>query len=305
MSLEELSTKMQSSSLESKQLINQPLDIKNGFPEGKELTVIESREFLSSLDLKGIWAYRELLFFLALRDLKIRYKQTLLGIAWVLLQPIITTLIFTTIFFRFGSVQDLQIPYPLFSFSGFTLWLFISSAIMNCSNSLLNHSSLVTKVYFPRLVIPFSAVLATLVDLFFGFISLIFAMLIYGYYPRWSILMIPLILIPVILFSLGLGILTAAINVKYRDVKYILPFLVQLLFFISPVFYSLSMLPPDTIWLWQYNPVTGFLENFRALLFGLNLNLYSLTIAIVSSVVIFLLSIFVFHRMEDDFADVI
>jgi lipopolysaccharide transport system permease protein len=305
MPLEEISAKMQTPSLDPDSSANQTQHGINIFPPGKELTVIESGEFLSSIDLKGIWHYRELLYFLALRDIKIRYKQTLLGIAWVVFQPVITTLVFTAIFLRLGSVQDLSIPYPLFAFSGFTLWTFISSAIMNCSNSLLNHSSLITKVYFPRLVIPFSAVLATLVDLFFGFISLILAMAFYNVFPQWQILLLPILMIPVLLFALGIGIFTAAINVKYRDVKYILPFLIQLLFFISPIFYSLSMLPQDSVWLWYFNPVTGFLENFRAILFGLSLNWYSLIISAVFSFAVFLLSVFVFHRMEDDFADVI
>lgn len=267
--------------------------------------VIEPSEFISSLDLRGIWQYRELLYFLAMRDLKIRYKQTLLGIAWVLLQPIITTAIFTTIFLRLGTNENLSIPYPLFAFSGFTFWNFISSAISNCSNSLINHSSLVTKVYFPRLVIPFSAVLATLVDLIFGIASLVIAMLFYKVYPNWQFPLVILLLIPSLLLSLGIGILMSALNVRYRDVKYILPFIIQVFFFISPVFYSLSMLPTNSVWLWQFNPVTGILENFRALLFGLPFNWVSFGISNVISLVTFILAIFVFHKMEDDFADII
>lgn len=303
---EEISTKSQATSFS---------DEKETSPIRKEadeelfnhpnLTIIESKQFISSLDLRGIWNYRELLYFLALRDLKIRYKQTLLGIAWVLLQPIITTVIFTTIFLRLGSAQDLNIPYPLFAFSGFTLWTFIGSAIMNSSNSLLNHSSLITKIYFPRLVIPFSAVLATLVDLLFGLISLLIVMVIYQVSPGWKFLLLPIVIIPVIFFSLGIGVFSAAINVKYRDVKYILPFIIQVFFFISPVFYSLSMLPQESVWLWYFNPITGFLENFRALLFNLKFDWFSFAVSTATSLGVFLLSIYIFHRMEDDFADVI
>ena len=266
---------------------------------------IEPTKFFSSLDLGGIWQYRELLYFLALRDIKIRYKQTLLGIAWVLLQPIITTIIFTTIFFRLGAGQNMEIPYSLFTFSGFTLWTFINSAIMNCSNSLVNHSSLITKVYFPRLIIPISAVVATLVDLVFGLTSLAIAMIFYKVLPTWESLLVILLIIPAFILSLGIGIIAASLNVKYRDIKYVLPFILQILFFISPVFYALSMLPEDSLWLWKLNPITGILENFRALLFGLSVDWYSLTISIVISLVIFCLAVFVFHRMEDDFADVI
>ena len=285
--------------------LSTPPDKNKQIEEDEKITVVEPSEFFSSLDLIGIWEYRELLYFLALRDLKIRYKQTLLGIAWVLLQPIITTAIFTTIFFRLGTSENLSVPYPLFAFSGFTFWTFISSAISNCSNSLINHSSLVTKVYFPRLVIPFSAVLATLVDLIFGLASLIIAMLFYRVYPNWQFLLITLLFIPALLLSLGIGILTSALNVRYRDVKYILPFVIQVFFFISPVFYSLSMLPENSVWLWQFNPVTGILENFRALLFGLPFNWVSFGISNVISLGVFVLAIFVFHKMEDDFADII
>lgn len=266
---------------------------------------IEPSKFFSNLDLAGIWHYRELLYFLALRDIKIRYKQTLLGIAWVLLQPIITTIIFTTIFFRLGTGQNLEIPYPLFTFSGFTIWTFINSAIMNCSNSLINHSSLITKVYFPRLIIPISAVVATLVDLVFGLTSLLIAMIIYKVSPTWESVLVILLIIPTLFLSLGVGIIAASLNVKYRDVKYVLPFILQILFFISPVFYSLSMLPENSVWVWKLNPITGILENFRALLFGLKLDWHSLGIACVFSIAFFALAVFLFHRMEDDFADVI
>lgn len=273
--------------------------------EKNKTVLIEPAKFFSSLDLRGIWEYRELLFFLALRDIKIRYKQTLIGIGWVLLQPVITTAIFTTILLRLGANENLEVPYPLFAFSGFTFWTFISSSISNCSNSLVNHSSLVTKVYFPRLVIPISAVLATLVDLGFGLLSLLIAMLIYGVYPNQMFPLVFLLLVPALLLSLGIGILTAALNVKYRDVKYVLPFILQIFFFISPVFYSLTMLPEESIWLWKLNPVTGILENFRAILFGLPIDWQSLSVSVVVSILVFILAIFVFHKMEDDFADVI
>lgn len=274
-------------------------------PESKNLVVIEPEHFISSLNLRNLWEYNELFYFLALRDIKIRYKQTLLGIAWVLLQPVITTVIFTTIFLRLGTAQSLEVPYPLFAFSGFTLWTFINASISNSSNSLINHSSLITKVYFPRLVIPISSVGATLVDLGFGLASLLVAMLVYGVAPTWTFLLVPLLIIPALFLALGIGIITAALNVKYRDVKYILPFVLQVFFFISPIFYSLSMLPEDSVALWKLNPVTGIVENFRALLFGLAFDWYSFGISVAFSVGVFVLAVYVFHRMEDDFADVI
>lgn len=267
--------------------------------------VIEPANFASSLNLQTLWEYRELIYFLALRDIKIRYKQTLLGIAWVLLQPIITTVIFTAIFLRLGQIQNSVVPYSLFTFSGFTLWTFVSAAISNSSNSLINHSVLITKVYFPRLVIPISAVGATLVDLALGLVSLFVAMLVYRVSLTWQILLIPVLILPTLFLSLGFGIFTAALNVKYRDVKYILPFILQLLLFASPVFYSLSMLSEGTTWMWQFNPLTGILENFRALLFGQAFDWFSFVYSTAFSLVVFFLAIYIFHRMEDNFADVI
>lgn len=267
--------------------------------------VVEPARFLSTLNLKSLWDYRELFYFLALRDVKIRYKQTLVGVAWVLLQPIITTVIFTTIFFRLGQSQSSDIPYSLFAFSGFTLWTFVNTAISNSSFSLINHSNLITKVFFPRLIIPIAAVGATLFDLLLGFTGLLVAMAFYGISFHWQILLVFVLIIPVVALSLGIGIIFAALNVKYRDIKYILPFLLQILLFISPVFYSLDMLPQDALAMWRLNPLTGILENFRAALFGQPFDYYSLSISFVVSFAVFLLAVYVFHSMEDYFADVI
>lgn len=273
--------------------------------EKSNSVIIEPAPFFSNLNLREIWGYRELLYFLALRDIKIRYKQTLLGIAWVLIQPIVTTLIFTIVFRGMGVNQNLAVPYPLFAFSGFVLWTFINSAILNCSGSLVNHSNLITKVYFPRLIVPISAIGATLLDLIIGLAGLLVVMLVYGIVPTSRMLLVAAVIIPTLLLTLGIGIFTAALNVKYRDVKYILPLVIQTLFFISPVFYSISMIPADAVWLWELNPVAGILENFRALAFGLEFNWQNFGLSFVISVIIFILAVFVFHRMEDDFADVI
>lgn len=276
-----------------------------GMPHKREVIWIESTRFFSSLSLPMFWHYRELFYFLALRDVKIRYKQTLLGITWVVLQPIITTVIFTTVAFRLGASRNLSVPYPLYAYSGLMMWIFINSAINNSSNSLVNHSGLITKVYFPRLIIPLSAVGATLVDLFFGLVSLLAAMLVYGVLPSARNLLILPLLIPVILLTSGLGILTAALSVKYRDVKYILPFILQVFFFISPIFYPLSVVPEESLWLWKLNPLTGILETFRSVLFGEPVDLIGLLISATISLVIFFFAVYVFHRLEDDFADVI
>ena len=271
----------------------------------KNSVIIQSTGFISILNLRDFWVYRELFYFLALRDIKIRYKQTALGIIWILLQPLIATLIFAQIALHFGGGQDLNIPCPLFVFSGFTVWTFINAAITNSSNSLLNHSALITKVFFPRLIIPLSAVGATLLDLFIGLISLLLMMIIYDVFPSWKSLLALLLIVPILLSTLGLGILTAALNVKYRDVKYIMPFALQVIFFVTPVFYSLSVIPQKSVWIWRLNPFAGSLENLRAAFFDGRVDWYSFSLSFVVSIALLLLAVYVFHNMEDDFADVI
>lgn len=260
---------------------------------------------VGSFDLKGIWNYRELLYFLALRDIKVRYTQTILGIAWVILQPVIITVIFTAVFQNLGIVHELGVPYPLFAFSGFVIWSFINSAVLNGSNSLISHSNLITKVYFPRLVIPLSAVAATLVDLLVGVAAIFGAMLIYEILPSWRSFLIVVPMVPAMLLTLGTVIFCSALNVRYRDVKHILPLVLQILFFTSPIFYSMSMVDPAKAWLWKFNPLTGILENFRAALFGLPFDWTGLAIASAISMVVFVISVVVFQRAVDEFADVI
>jgi lipopolysaccharide transport system permease protein len=270
-----------------------------------ERTIIEPPRLFSDLDLAGLWQHRELFYLLAVRDIKIRYKQAVLGVAWVVVQPLISTLIFTMIFRSLGIGAELSVPYPLFAFSGFVIWSFMNGAILNCSGCLINHRNLITFVYFPRLILPLAAAAATMVDLAFGLLSLAGVMLIYQRPPAWQT---PLVVIPIavaVMLTLGMIILSASLNVKYRDVKYVLPFILQILFFISPVFYSLSMIDQSSVWLWKLNPLTGILENFRAALFGLPIDWLSLLIAAVVAVVLFVGSMFVFQRMVDDFADVI
>ncbi|MDQ4120879.1 MAG: ABC transporter permease [Acidobacteriota bacterium] len=261
----------------------------------------------SALDLewREYWSYRELFYFLALRDIKVRYKQTALGIAWVLLQPIATTLIFAILFSRFASSDAFPVPFALFAFSGFVLWTFVNTAISYAANSLINHSGLITKVYFPRLIIPAAAVAACLLDLLVGLVSLAAAMIFYGIVPTWKIVFAPFFLLLILLLTLGVGILLSAINVKFRDVKQLLPFAIQFWLFISPVFYSLKLLPENLVWLWKLNPLSGALENFRAALFGLEFDIIGILLSVVITIVVLLAALYVFRRMEDDFADVI
>ncbi len=267
--------------------------------------IIEPAGTWHNFNWAELWEHRELFYFLTLRDIKIRYKQTLLGITWVLLQPAISTLVFSILFTNLGQSNPLNVPYPVFAFSGFTVWIFIAVAISSSSSSLIGNPNLITKVYFPRLILPLSAVAANLLDLLLGLISLIIVMAIYGVTVSRTLIFAPLFLILCFIIATSLGILLSAINVRYRDVKYILPVILQLWLFVTPVFYSLDMIPEETRWIWKLNPMTGALGGFRAALFGASFDSFEIAVSVVVAVILVILALQIFYRMEDSFADVI
>ncbi len=258
-----------------------------------------------NLDLKDLWIYRELLYFLTLRDVKVRYKQTVIGILWAILQPILTTAIFTVVFTQFARFDSLQIPYPLFALSGLLLWLFVNTSITTASNSLVGNVNLVTKIYFPRLIVPIAATLSGLIDLALGFVLLVGLMIYYGVVLSWQIALAPIFIVLTILLALSFGTLFAALNVRFRDVKFALPFALQIWMFTSPIFYPASVLSEKWRVVFAFNPLTGILEGFRAALFGGEFDWFAIGVAIVLTVSLMFLSLFVFKRMEDDFADLI
>ena len=269
------------------------------------LVVIEPSRSWASLNLRDLWAYRELLYFLTWRDVKVRYKQTMLGAAWAILQPLFAMLIFTLLFGRLAGIKSDDIPYPIFAFSALLLWTFFSNAIINSSNSLVGSANLITKVYFPRMIIPAAAVSAGLVDLLIGFPLLIVLALYYGVNLSWTILILPLLILLTTLLAIGVGLWLSALNVKYRDVRFALPFLVQLWMFASPIIYPSSMLPEKWRWVLWLNPLTGIIENFRASLFGRQFNWWALGISFLMTFVLLLYSIYAFRRMESSFADIV
>jgi lipopolysaccharide transport system permease protein len=289
----------------SEQKISLPDLAEGARASSDEVTVIKSSDALFGVDFASLWAYRELFYFLAMRDIKVRYKQTALGVAWVLLQPAATTVVFTIIFNRLGYAEAAGAPYALFAFSGFVLWTFVNAAITNASNSLTNHTGLITKVYFPRLIVPASAVAASLLDLAVGLLSLTAALVFYGVALSWKLFLAPLFVVLILLLVVGIGVLLAALNVKFRDVKQLLPFALQLWLFLSPVFYSLALLPENLRWLWRINPLSGALEGFRAAIFNQEFDLPGIALSVFVTFVVLLLALFVFRQMEDDFADVI
>lgn len=258
-----------------------------------------------SLDLAEIWAYRELLYFLTWRDLKVRYKQTLMGVVWVIAQPLFTMLVFTVFFNRLGGFRSDGIPYPLFAYAGLLLWTFFSNAVVYGTNSLIQNSNLVTKVYFPRMFIPAAAVAAGLADLAVASVILVGLVLYYGVAVTWGLLLAPVFVLLTVLLALGTGLLVSALTVKYRDLKHALPFMIQLWLFASPIIYPASVVPDSWRWLFMLNPLAGIVEGFRASLTGRALDWRSAAVAAVVTLALLLVSMYVFRRTEETFADVI
>ncbi len=274
-----------------------------------EITYIKPAGAWLSLDLKDLWTYRELLYFLTWRDVKVRYKQTAIGVLWAVLQPVLTTAIFTVIFSTLARFESQRVPYPLFALSGFLVWLFIFNSISFAANSLVGNSNLVTKVYFPRLIVPVSATLSGLFDLLFSF-AVLAALMVY-YVSKsmivlsWQIALVPFFLTLAVLLAIGLGNLFSALNVRFRDVKFALPFGLQVWMFASPIFYPPEILSEKVRFILAFNPLTGILQGFRAALFAEPFDWLAIGISAAMTVVLMLVSLFVFKRMEDDFADMI
>lgn len=271
----------------------------------KPLVVIEPSRSWVALDLKGLWAYRELLYFLTWRDVKVRYKQTLLGVAWAIIQPLLTMLIFTLFFGRLAGIPSDNIPYPIFAYTGLLLWTFFANSVTNSGNSLVGNSNLITKIYFPRMVIPGAAVGAALVDFVIAFLILVGLMIYYRVPVSWTIVMLPIPMVLTVLLALGVGMWMSALNVKYRDIRYALPFLIQIWMFASPIIYPLSLVPQKWRWALALNPLTGIIENFRAALFGRAFDWPLLGSSAAITLAFLVYAAYSFRRMERTFADIV
>lgn len=260
----------------------------------------------SALKLRDVWEYRELLYFLVWRDVKVRYKQTALGVLWVVLQPLATTIVFTLIFGNLAKMPSENLPYAVFALAGLLPWNYFSGAIGRGGSSLVGSANLISKVYFPRLIIPISSVLAGLVDFGITFLLLVALMLFYGYPPTLSWLLLPFFLLMAIATALGVSLWLSALNVQYRDVGYLIPFLVQLWFFATPVVYPSSLIPAPWSLLYALNPMAGVVDGFRWALFGNTAAPGPLILVSIAVVIVTLVSgLFVFKRMERTFADVV
>lgn len=266
---------------------------------------IKSEESGVQLNLGDLWSYRELLYFLAWRDVKVRYKQTLMGVAWVIVQPLLTMLIFTLVFNKFARLDTKPVPYPLFAYSGLLVWAFFSTAVTSGTNSLISDASLITKVYFPRVFIPAAAVAAGLVDMLVGSLLLLALALYYGVHVTWGLLLLPVFVLLATLIAFGTSMLISALTVKYRDLRHVVPFVTQTWMFASPVIYPTSIVPENWRWVLVANPMTGVIEGFRAAVTGQGFNWLHISVSAIAACALVSFAFYVFRRLEDTFADVI
>ncbi len=258
-----------------------------------------------SLKLRDLWEYRELLYFLVWRDVKVRYKQTALGATWAIIQPFMTMVVFSIFFGRLANIPSDGIPYPIFSFAALVPWTFFANGLANASNSLVGSANLLKKVYFPRLVIPLAAVAAGIVDFVLAFVVLVGMMFFYGIVPTWNVIWLPFFVLLALVTALGVGLWLAALNVEYRDIRYVVPFLTQFWLFATPIAYPSSLLPEPWRTLYGLNPMVGVVEGFRWALLGTQTAPgVMVLISALAAILILVSGAFYFRRMEKSFADV-
>jgi lipopolysaccharide transport system permease protein len=269
-------------------------------------SVIESKSGLGGLDLGAIWDYRELLYILICRDVKVRYKQTVIGAGWAIFQPVMTVAIFTVVFGSFVKIPSDGLPYSVFAYTALAPWAYFSQALSRSGTSLVGNANLITKVYFPRLLIPLTSVMAPAVDFLFAFLVLLGLIAWFGIVPTWGLLALPLFFLLAMITALAIGLWLSPLNARYRDVGHAIPFLIQLWMFASPVVYPVSLVPESWRLLYSLNPMAGVIEGFRWALLGKGSP--DFTLMLVSAVVVFVLlagGIVFFKRMERTLTDII
>ena len=267
--------------------------------------VIKARPGWHLIDFKEIWRYRELLYFLSWRDIKVRYKQTVLGILWAFIQPFMQLVVFSVIFGRLAKMDSEGFPYPIFVFAGLLPWQFFAGSLNRSSQSVVSGANIFTKVYFPRLILPMASVGAALVDFGISFVILVGLMLYYGIVPTVATIMV----IPLVLFTiftaLGIGTFLSALNVAYRDFRYVIPFMVQIWMFATPVIYPATIVPKNWQWLLSLNPMSGIVDAYRSAILGKPFEWGNLAISMSVATVGFVLGLLYFRRLERQFADIV
>ena len=277
-----------------------------GIHPAAHTTVITPSKGWLSLNLREVWAYRELLGILAWRDVTVRYKQSIAGVGWAIFQPVMTALIFAVIFGKFAKLPSDGIPYPVYTYCALLPWNYFARSLGSASDSIVDSSHLITKVYFPRLILPISKVFAGLIDFLIAFLILVGMMAWYKISPTWGLIYLPLFILMATLTALGIGLWFTALNVKYRDVRFLVPFISQVWMYASPVAYSISIVPENLKWLYSLNPMVGVIEGFRWALLGKAAPSYE-TMMIPMGIVSVLLvgGFYYFRRTEKMFADII
>jgi lipopolysaccharide transport system permease protein len=282
------------------------IDSARGSTDEQVLTIIRPARGWVPLKLRELWTYRELFYFLVWRDIKVRYKQTVLGGAWAVIQPLFTMVVFSVVFGRLAGLSSDGIPYPIFTFAALVPWTFFASGLTMSSSSLVGSSNLVKKVYFPRLIIPLATVLAGLVDLAIALVILVAMMIVYGIAPTWNALWLPAFIVLGLLTSIGVGLWLSALNVKYRDIRYVVPFMTQLWMYATPVAYSSSLIPERWRSMLGLNPMAGVIEGFRWGLLGVDTHPGQIIVVSAAVTLVVLVSgAYFFRRTERSFADLV
>lgn len=270
----------------------------------KELIVIEAGKSEKNY-WRDLWRYRELFYFLSWRDILVRYKQTVIGVAWSVLRPVLIMIVFTFVFGKIANLPSEGVPYPILVFTAQLPWQLFSNSLQESSNSLINNAAMVQKIYFPRITMPTSSMVVALVDFSISFIILGIIMSFYRFVPSWRIVFMPLFLLLAIIFSLGAGLLISALNVRYRDFRYIVPFIIQFGLYVSPVGFSSNTIPGQWRMLYSINPMVGVIDGFRWSIIGKSANFYmpGFILSIILTFSLFFLGIWYFRRTEKTFAD--
>lgn len=272
-------------------------------PVDMPVTIIKPSKGWMPINLRELWEFKDLLYFFTWRDIKLRYKQTVLGFAWAIIQPFMAMVIFTLIFGNLAKLPSDGVPYPIFAYAALLPWTLFSESITRSTNTIVMNSNIIKKVYFPRMALPISSVLSPIVDFVIAFVILILMMFYFGMAPTFNVIWLPIFILLALTTSLGVGLWTSALNARYRDIQYVVPFMIQIWMYASPVVYASSMIPAKYQFLYWLNPMAGVIEGFRWTLLGTNAPGMVIIASVIVSLALLVSGAFYFRRMEKTFAD--